>query len=77
MKKTLIVAFALAASCPRRAVTRPLTPEQTLERRGIGELELSPDGRAPRASRSTEPVKGDARQRNIWLLDVASGGSAS
>jgi hypothetical protein len=25
----------------------------------------------------TEPVKGTARQRNLWMLDVASGTSAS
>jgi hypothetical protein len=49
-----------------------LTPEQTLERRGIGDLELSPD-RARLVFTVTEPVKGSARQRNIWMLDVEDG----
>ena len=75
MKKTVLVMMALAAAVARRAAAGPLTPEQTLERRGIGELELSPDGTRV-VFTVTEPVKGTARQRNIWLLDVASGSVA-
>jgi dipeptidyl aminopeptidase/acylaminoacyl peptidase len=71
MKKTLLVLVALAAAVLGAQSTAVLTPAQTLERRGIGELELSPDG-ARVVFTVTEPVKGAARQRNIWLLDVAS-----
>ena len=49
----------------------PLTPEQTLDRRGIGGLEFSPDG-SRLAFTVTEPVKGTARAQALWLLDVAS-----
>jgi dipeptidyl aminopeptidase/acylaminoacyl peptidase len=70
MKKTLFVLLALAGAV-LGAQPQPLTPAQTLERRGIGELELSPDG-SRLAFTVTEPVKGNARQRNIWLLEIAS-----
>jgi len=59
-----LTAAALAAE--------PLTPEQTLNRRAIGDLEFSPDG-SRLAFTVTEPVKGTARARAIWLLDVADG----
>jgi len=70
MKKTLFVLVALAGAV-LAAQPQPLTPAQTLERRGIGDLELSRDG-SRLAFTVTEPVKGNARQRNIWLLDTAS-----
>jgi dipeptidyl aminopeptidase/acylaminoacyl peptidase len=71
MKKTVLVITALAGAV-LAAQPRLLTPEQTLERRGIGDLEFSPDDTRV-AFTVTEPVKAAARQRNIWLLDVASG----
>jgi dipeptidyl aminopeptidase/acylaminoacyl peptidase len=71
MKKTLLVIVALAGAVLGAQQTAVLTPAQTLERRGIGELELSPDGTRV-VFTVTEPVKGAARQRNVWLLDVAS-----
>ena len=71
MKKTVLVDDGARGSCPRRAAAA-LTPEQTLDRRGIGELELSPDD-TRLVFTVTEPVKGTARQRNLWMLDVASG----
>ena len=71
MKKALFVLVAVAAAASS-ARAQPLTPEQTLERRGIGDLELSPD-HTRLVFTVTEPVKGAARQRNIWLADVASG----
>ena len=49
-----------------------LSPEQTLDRRAIGELAFSPDG-TRLVFTVTEPVSGTARPRSIWLLDVASG----
>jgi dipeptidyl aminopeptidase/acylaminoacyl peptidase len=71
MKKTLLVIVALAGAVLGAQQTAVLTPAQTLERRGIGELELSPDGTRV-VFTVTEPVEGAARQRNVWLLDVAS-----
>src|SRR4051812_40151215 len=71
MKKPLFVLLALAGAV-LGAQPQPLTPAQTLERRGIGELDLSRDG-SRLAFTVTEPVKGNARQRNIWLLEIASG----
>ena len=71
MKKTLLVIVALAGAVLGAQSTTVLTPAQTLDRRGIGELELSPDG-ARLVFTVTEPVKGAARQRNLWLLEIAS-----
>ena len=71
MKKSVLVMMALAAAV-LAAQPAALTPEQTLDRRGIGELELSPD-ETRLVFTVTEPVKGTARQRNLWMLDVASG----
>lgn len=70
MKKALFVVVALAGAV-LGAQPAPLTPPQTLERRGIGDLEFSPD-RARLVFTVTEPVKETARRRNIWMLDVAS-----
>jgi dipeptidyl aminopeptidase/acylaminoacyl peptidase len=72
MKKTVLVMVTLAAAVLAAQPTSTLTPEQTLERRGLGELELSPD-RARLVFTVTEPVKGLARQRHIWVLDIADG----
>src|SRR4051812_31366237 len=70
MKQTALLVFALCIAAPAQA--QPLTPEQTLDRRGIGELDMSPD-QAHVLFTVTEPVKGTARERHVWLLDVASG----
>ena len=70
MKKTVFVMMALAGSV--LTAQSALSPEQTLDRRGIGDLDFSPD-RTRLVFTVAEPVKGDARQRNIWMLDVASG----
>ena len=70
MKKTVLVMMALAGAV--LTAQSALSPEQTLDRRGIGDLDFSPD-RARLVFTVTDPVKGDARRRNIWMLDVASG----
>ena len=70
MKKSLLVIVALAGAV-LAAQPAPLTPAQTLERRNIGDLEFSPD-QTRLVFTVTEPVKGSTRQRNIWMLDVAS-----
>ena len=75
MKKTVAVLIALATAVVAAQV---LTPEQTLDRRAIGErgagIEFSPDG-ARVVFTVAEPVKGTARARAIWMYDLASGQS--
>jgi hypothetical protein len=55
MNKTVLAMLALAGAVVA-AQPSALTPEQTLDRRGIGELDLSPDG-ARLLFTVTEPVK--------------------
>ena len=49
-----------------------LTPEQTLDRRAVGELAAAPDGTRV-AFTVTEPAHGTTRARAIWVVDVATG----
>ena len=70
--KQVVFAWLAPAVAAVFVSAAPLTPEQTLDRRTIGELEFSPDG-AHLVFTVMEPVKGTARQRNVWILDVASG----
>jgi dipeptidyl aminopeptidase/acylaminoacyl peptidase len=72
MKRLPFVTFAIAAALSAAGAQAPITPEQTLDRRAIGDLEFSPDG-SRLVFTVTEPVKGTARARAIWMLDVASG----
>jgi dipeptidyl aminopeptidase/acylaminoacyl peptidase len=46
-----------------------LTPERALDRRGISDLRLSPDGNRL-AFTVSEPPKGDTRNTDIWMLDL-------
>ena len=73
MKQTVLV--AVLASAVLAAQTSTLTPGQTLDRRAIGErgegLAFAPDG-ARLVFTVAEPVKGTARPRAIWMLDVAT-----
>jgi len=46
-----------------------LSPEQTLKRYGISDLQLSPDEKRV-AFVVTSPVKGSDQKRNIWVLDT-------
>src|SRR5262245_15148510 len=74
MKKALSVAPVFALAVVLHAVLAaqpPLTPEQTLDRRSIGEVEFSPDG-SRIVFTVTEPVKGTARPRSIWLVDTGT-----
>jgi dipeptidyl aminopeptidase/acylaminoacyl peptidase len=56
----------------QRSGQAPLTPEQTLDRRAIGELDFSPDG-SRLVFTVTDPPKGSSRARALWLLDTGSG----
>jgi dipeptidyl aminopeptidase/acylaminoacyl peptidase len=68
MKRPLLVALAVTAALVV-VEAASLTPEQTLDRRAIGDLEFSPDG-SRLVFTVTEPVKGTARARAIWMVDV-------
>ncbi len=82
MKNTafVLMAFAEAVAAGQLPPSRPvpaLTPEQTLDRRAVGDrtagdLEFSPDGSRLLFSVG-EPVKAAVRARAIWRLDVTSG----
>ncbi|HEV7504208.1 MAG TPA: S9 family peptidase [Thermoanaerobaculia bacterium] len=48
-----------------------LTPERALDRRGISDLRLSPDG-SRLAFTVSEPPKGDTRNTDIWMLDLGT-----
>src|SRR5262249_3732731 len=54
------------------AAAQPLTPEQTLNRRAISDLEFSADGTRLVFTVADAP-KGSTRPRHLWLLDATSG----
>jgi hypothetical protein len=62
MKQTVLLLVGLAEALIG-AQPATLTPAQTLDRRGLGDLDFSPD-RARLVLTVTEPVTGAARQRN-------------
>ncbi|MFC1557456.1 S9 family peptidase [candidate division KSB1 bacterium] len=67
---SILIAQADNASPAEYAQAGQLTPEQTLLRYQPGDLQLSPDG-STIAFTVTEPVKGSAQRRNIWLYSIA------
>jgi len=75
MKKVVWLLTVLATAL---VAAQTLTPEQTLDRRSIGErsagLEFSPDGSRV-VFTVAEPVKGTTRARAIWMYELASGQS--
>jgi dipeptidyl aminopeptidase/acylaminoacyl peptidase len=75
MNKIIVALLAVATAV---VAAQTLTPEQTLDRRGIGErsagVAFSPDD-ARVVFTVAEPVKGMARARAIWMYDLASGQS--
>jgi len=50
---------------------KPLTPELTLQRYGLSDLQISPDGKHI-AFVLSHPVEGDKYKRNIWTLNTAT-----
>src|SRR5439155_10005325 len=71
MKIHRTLSVLITATVAAAASAQPLSPEQTLNRRTIGDLEFSPDG-ARLVFTVTDPPKGVTRPRHLWLLDVAS-----
>jgi dipeptidyl aminopeptidase/acylaminoacyl peptidase len=59
------------AQTPAVAASKPLTPEMTLKRWTIGDLQLSPDGRLL-AMVVSEPAKPAGQRRNIWLYEFST-----
>jgi dipeptidyl aminopeptidase/acylaminoacyl peptidase len=70
-RAALVLAAASAVAVLSAAPPAVLTPEQTLDRRSIGELEFSPDA-ARLVFTVSDPVKGATRPRSIWMLDVST-----
>jgi dipeptidyl aminopeptidase/acylaminoacyl peptidase len=73
----LFVLFALAMPLlaqepPKSDAPKLLTPEASLNLRGISDLQFSPDG-SRLAFVVTEPPKGERRPRHIWLYEKQSG----
>ena len=68
-RKSILLFVALLMALP---VWAQLSPEQTLKRFGIGDLQLSPD-ETRIAMSVTEPIKGTERKTFIWVYDSATG----
>jgi dipeptidyl aminopeptidase/acylaminoacyl peptidase len=62
----------LAQEAPKAEGPKLLTPEASLNLRGISDLQFSPDG-SRLAFVVSEPPKGERRARHIWLYDKPSG----
>src|SRR5919201_3231977 len=69
MKSLFAIALLTVATS---AAAQGLTPEQTLDRRSLGDLEFSPDG-SRLVFAVTDPPSGAVRPRSLWMLDVPSG----
>jgi dipeptidyl aminopeptidase/acylaminoacyl peptidase len=69
---TALLCSTASAQAPAGQASKALTPEASLNLRSISELQFSPDG-----SRLlfvvTEPPKGTARLRHIWIYERQSG----
>jgi dipeptidyl aminopeptidase/acylaminoacyl peptidase len=64
---------AFAQEAAKADAPKFLTPETSLNLRGISDLQYSPDG-SRLVFVVTEPPKGERRARHIWLYDKESGG---
>ena len=70
--KSALLSVLMGAAAVVALSAAPLTPEQTLDRRSIGDLDFSPDG-SRLVFTVTDPPKGATRARALWMMDVASG----
>jgi Tol biopolymer transport system component len=66
----MIVVLLFLALFPIAGMAQ-LTPEQVLNIRQISELRFSPDGTLV-AFTVTQPPKGNERNRDLWLLEIAT-----
>lgn len=67
--QTLLALLSLAFTCAAQTANAPLRPEQIVELRGLGDVQISPDGERV-AFTVTEPPKGAARNSNIWIFNT-------
>ena len=65
----MFAALLLLALAP--AAQAQLTPEQTIARRQLSDVRISPDGDRV-CFVVSEPPKGTLRSRHIWMLNVRS-----
>ena len=82
MRKLLALSLILALTAGAVAAQEPatdtsvaasiLTPEQTLQRWRLSDLQISPDGQRV-AFVVTEPVKSTERARHIWVWEATTG----
>ncbi len=68
----LIVVWTIPILAQQSSGLDILTPEQTLNIKRIGDLQISPD-ETRIAMVVTEPVKGTSSNRDIWILNMKSG----
>jgi len=69
-----LAAFAapiLAQEPPKAGAPKLLTPDASLNLRGISDLQFSPDGNRL-AFVVMEPAKGERRARHIWIYEKQS-----
>ncbi len=64
-----LLALSLAVQAPSPAP--PLTPEQTLQVRGVSDPQVSPDGSRV-AFVVTDPPAGTERNRDVWMVTLAT-----
>src|SRR5882724_6170361 len=67
-----LISSTRAQEPPKTDNPKLLTPEASLNLRGISDLQFSPDGNRL-AFVVTEPAKGERRARHIWLYEERSG----
>jgi len=68
----ILAAPVLAQERPKASAPKVLTPEASLNLRGISDLQFSPDG-SRLAFVVTEPAKGERRARHVWIYEKQSG----
>src|SRR2546422_11454164 len=68
----VLAAPILAQESPKTTGPKFLTPEASLNLRGISDVQFSPDGNRL-AFVVTEPAKGERRARHIWLYEKQPG----
>ena len=67
----MIIALLVFLLAPAAAAQAGLTPEQAIARRQLSDVRISPDGERI-CFVVSEPPKGAARPRHIWMLSVRS-----